>query len=93
MLAALVVGTYARKQQVAINELGFGADRYKGAEFVELTNLDIKPVDLSRFRLDFVEASAGADTVTIYRTLQLPSHTLKPNSYFVICADASVVGT
>ena len=75
-LRGLVINEVDYAQQGAADE----------AEFVELRNVGQTPVDLGDYDLLGVNA-----VPRVYRTIELPSHSLQPGAYFVVCTPNATV--
>lgn len=72
---------------LVINEIDYDQPSSDTAEFIELKNVGDSDVNLGDFELRLVNGSGGG--AAIYATIPLPSTTLAPGAYFVVCADAS----
>ncbi|MEM6705521.1 MAG: lamin tail domain-containing protein [Acidobacteriota bacterium] len=74
---------------LVINEVDYDQPSSDTAEFLEIKNNDTVPVDLSGYEVQLINGSGGG--AAPYGTLALPSVTLDPGAYFVLCADPSTV--
>lgn len=72
---------------LVINEVDYDMPGTDSAEFIELRNNDVVPIDLSLYAIELVNGSGGG--AIVYQTIQLPNDTLQPGDYFVICGDGS----
>ena len=72
-----------------INEVDYDQPGADDAEFVELYNPCSEPIDLGNYTLIFVNGSNG----TTYNSspVALPSVTLNPGDYFVVCTSSNTV--
>jgi predicted extracellular nuclease len=70
---------------LVINEIDYDQPGTDTAEFIELKNTGSSPVDLGSFSLELINGSG----TSVYATIPLPSTTLAPGDYFVVCADAA----
>lgn len=75
--------------QVVINEVDYDQPSTDRAEFVELYNAGPTSIELSGYTLELINGANGG--ATPYKSISLPSATLAPGAFFVICGDASMV--
>ena len=73
--------------RLVINEIDYDQPSTDFAEFIEIKNVGEDAVDLAAFALTLVNGSNGS----VYRTIDLPSTSLAPGAYFVVCGDADEV--
>lgn len=71
---------------LVINEVDYDMPGTDSAEFIELRNNDVVPIDLSLYAIELVNGSGGG--AIVYQTIQLPGAILQPGDYYVICADS-----
>jgi len=74
---------------LVINEIDYDQPGTDTGEFIELTNTGNSPVDLSAFTVELVNGNGGG--AAVYNTIALPSVSLAPGDYFVICGNAANV--
>ena len=72
---------------VVINEIDYDQPGGDDAEFVELYNAGSSAAALGDLRLELVNGSNGS----VYDTVPLPTRSLAPGEYYVVCADAATV--
>ena len=72
---------------LVINEIDYDQDSTDTAEFIEIKNTGSISVDLDAYQLVLVNGSGGS----IYNTIDLPSVSLAPGDYYVVCGDAANV--
>lgn len=77
----------APNMDLVINEIDYDQPSTDTAEFVEIRNNGDSPADLSGWTLEFVNGNGTA----VYDTINLPSVSLAPGDYFVVCANAATV--
>jgi len=70
-----------------INEIDYDQPSTDTAEFVEIKNTSASPVDLGGYSLVLVNGSNDS----VYNTIALPSTSLAPGDYFVVCGNAANV--
>ncbi len=73
--------------ELVINEIDYdqaGTDR---GEFIEIKNVGTTGADLGGVQLQLVNGNGGS----VYNTIALPSITLAPGDYFVVCGDSAQV--
>ena len=76
---------------LVINEIDYDQPGTDLAEFIEIRNNDTVDVDLAGFSLELVNGTGGG--ASVYQTISLPSVSLAPGNYFVVCSDfATVLG-
>jgi uncharacterized protein len=74
---------------LVINEVDYDQPGSDTAEFVEIKNISLDPIDLDPYAIRMVNgSSAGA---SVYRTIDLPAHILQPGDYYVVCANMATV--
>jgi len=86
LILALTFPALARAQ-VVINEIDYDQTGTDAAEFIELKNTGVTPVDLDPYTVELIN---GSGTV-VYDTINLPAVTLPAGAYYVICANAATV--
>lgn len=74
-----------RPPALRINEIDYDQPGSDTAEFVEIINAGNSPADLTGVELWLVNGSGPA----VYNTIVLPSVSLNPFEYFVVCANAA----
>ena len=74
---------------LVINEIDYDQPSTDAAEFVELKNAGLGPINLDFYTLELVNGTGGG--ATVYDTIDLPAVTLAAGDYFVICANAATV--
>ncbi|MCF6354372.1 MAG: lamin tail domain-containing protein [Candidatus Polarisedimenticolaceae bacterium] len=72
---------------VLINEIDYDQDGTDTAGFIELFNSGPGSINLANYRLDLINGA----TTTVYRSFDLTGYSLAADSYFMICANASMV--
>jgi predicted extracellular nuclease len=72
---------------LVINEIDYDQPGTDGAEFLELKNVSSSSIDLTGYSVELVNGNAGG--AVVYQTINLPSVSLAPGGYFVICANAA----
>ena len=70
---------------LVINEIDYDQPGTDDAEFIEIKNVGSSAANLGNFSLQLVTGANGA----IYRTIALPSVSLGPGGYFVVCGNAA----
>ena len=75
--------------ELVINEIDYDQPGTDTAEFVEIRNVGADAADLGAFSLVLVNGTGGG--AAIYNTIALPSVSLGPGEYFVVCGDAATV--
>ncbi|HUQ93229.1 MAG TPA: lamin tail domain-containing protein [Bryobacteraceae bacterium] len=73
--------------QLVINEVDYDQVGVDTAEFIELKNTGVNPIDLQGYKIELVNGSGGA----VYHTIALPGFLLQPGAYYVICGNAATV--
>ncbi|MEM7432669.1 MAG: lamin tail domain-containing protein [Pseudomonadota bacterium] len=68
---------------LVINEVDYDQPSADTAEFIELLNVGTADVDLTGVTVELVNGSNDS----VYDTINLPSSTVAPGEYFVICAN------
>jgi len=79
-------GGQPAEPEIVINEIDYDQPGSDSAEFIELRNTGAVPVELGNYSLELVNGSGGG--AAIYNTIALPTTTLAPGAYFVVCANA-----
>jgi len=72
---------------LVINEVDYDQSGTDAAEFIEIYNADIVPVDLGNYVLELVNGSNNS----IYNSIILNSVVIAPGEYYVVCGDAANV--
>ncbi|MDH5693340.1 MAG: ExeM/NucH family extracellular endonuclease [Gammaproteobacteria bacterium] len=72
--------------ELLINELDYDQPSTDTAEFIELFNSGNTTLQLSDYHIALLNGNDGAS----YRVINLPTHTLPANSYFVLCTNPSI---
>lgn len=72
--------------QVVINEIDYDQPGTDHEEFIELKNTGTEPIELAGLALELYNGSVGS----AYDQIELPSETLAPQSYYVVCFSESV---
>lgn len=72
---------------LVINEVDYDMPGTDSSEFIELRNNDNVAIDLSLYAIELVNGSGGG--AIVYQTINLPSDSLQPGDYYVICANNS----
>jgi predicted extracellular nuclease len=70
---------------LVINEIDYDQPSTDRAEFIELKNIGATNVDLTGVSVQLINGNGDTD----YNTFGLPSESLGPGEYFVICANAA----
>ena len=79
----------AASNTLVINEIDYDQPGTDNAEFIELHNVSGSAVDLDPYAVELVNGDLGG--ATVYRTIDLPSHSLPAGGYYVICGNAGNV--
>ena len=72
---------------LVINEIDYDQPGTDSAEFVEILNTGVSPIDLDPFAIEIVNGSGGGASVST--TLNLPNVMLAAGDYYVVCANAA----
>ena len=72
---------------LVINEIDYDQPSTDTAEFIEIKNNGATAVDLDPYSLVLVNGNGGG--AAVYQTIDLPSFSLAPGGYYVVCADAA----
>ena len=72
-----------------INEIDYDQPSTDTAEFIELKNVSLLPIDLDSYTVELVNGSGGG--AVIYKTIDLPAVSLPAEAYYVICANPATV--
>lgn len=75
--------------QLVVNEIDYDQAGVDSAEFIELRNVDVFPIDLSQYTIELVNGNGGG--AAVYKTVSLPTVSLPAGGYFVVCANAATV--
>ncbi|HVS16403.1 MAG TPA: lamin tail domain-containing protein [Thermoanaerobaculia bacterium] len=75
--------------QLVINEVDYDQPGSDAAEFIELKNTGLGPVELGGVSLQLINGSGGG--AAVYSTIALPAVSLAAGDYFVVCANAATV--
>jgi hypothetical protein len=73
--------------QVVINEIDYDQPGIDTEEFIELMNTGLTAVNLDAYTIDLINGSGG----TVYSTIDLPSISLAPGDYYVVCTSMTNV--
>ncbi|MCO6450151.1 MAG: ExeM/NucH family extracellular endonuclease, partial [Caldilineales bacterium] len=73
--------------QLVINEIDYDQPSTDTAEFIEIKNAGLGPVDLTGYSLELVNGNG----TSVYDTIALPAISLAAGDYFVVCANAITV--
>lgn len=76
--------------RLVINEVDYDQVSTDTAEYIELYNAGPGPFDLTNVEVRLIQGFSGGSTT--YRTITLPNVILPPNDFFLIGANANVVG-
>ncbi len=79
----------AAANDLVINEIDYDQPGTDTAEFVEILNRDSVSVDLGAYSVEMVNGNAGG--AVQYRLFALPSVSLAPGDYFVLCSNNTTV--
>ncbi len=71
--------------QLVVNEVDYDQPGTDTAEFIEIKNTGVTPVNLGSYKLDLINGSAG----NLYLRIDLPNVSLAPGDYFVVCGNAA----
>jgi predicted extracellular nuclease len=74
---------------LVINEIDYDQPSIDTAEFLELKNISAAPIDLDAYSVELVNGTGGG--ATIYQTIDLPSSSLAPGDFYVVCANTATV--
>lgn len=74
---------------LVINEIDYDQPSTDTAEFVEILNRDTVSVDLASYSVQMINGNAGG--AVQYRLFALPSVSLAPGDYFVLCSNNATV--
>ena len=75
--------------ELVINEIDYDQPSTDTAEFVEILNRDVVSVDLASYSIQMMNGNAGG--AVQYQLFALPSVSLAPGDYFVLCANNATV--
>jgi hypothetical protein len=84
-----VTCTPVRTPMVVLNEIDYDQPSLDTSEFIELKNTDTVAADLGMFSVQLVNGFNGG--AAVYQVIQLPSVSLAPGGYYVICANPGTV--
>lgn len=79
----------AAANDLVINEIDYDQPSTDTAEFVEILNRDTVSVDLASYSVQMINGNGGG--AVQYRLFALPSVSLAPGDYFVLCANNATV--
>lgn len=79
----------AAANDLVINEIDYDQSSTDTAEFVEILNRDTVSVDLASYSIEMINGNGGG--AVQYRLFALPSVSLAPGDYFVLCANNATV--
>src|SRR5262245_35351217 len=88
-LALCLFAPGAALAQVVVNEIDYDQPSTDTAEFIEIRNAGSSPVELTGYALKLY--NGGVSPVAQYRDIPLPSTTLAPGAYLVVCGNAATV--
>jgi predicted extracellular nuclease len=74
---------------LVINEIDYDQPSTDTAEFLELKNVSAAPIDLDAYSVELVNGTGGG--ATLYQTIDLPSGSLAPGDFYVVCASTTTV--
>ena len=86
-LSLVVSSSLFAQPRVVINEIDYDQPSTDYAEFIELYNGGSSAADLSTYSVVLVNGTGGG--ASVYQTIVLPSLSLAPGAFFVICGDAA----
>ncbi|MGE0637921.1 MAG: T9SS type A sorting domain-containing protein [Bacteroidia bacterium] len=74
---------------LVINEVDYDQVSADTAEFIELKNVSLNAIDLSTVQIYLY--NGNSTTLAVYDTIFLPSYSLQPGAYYVICGNSGGV--
>ncbi len=72
---------------LVVNEIDYDQSGTDAAEFIELKNVSLDPIDLDLYSVVLVNGSGSV----IYQTVDLPAFSLAAGDYYVVCANVATV--
>lgn len=91
-IALLFSAVFVKAQLPAtlvINEVDYDQISADTAEFIELKNVSLNAIDLSTVQIYLY--NGNNTTLAVYDTIFLPSYSLQPGAYYVICGNSGGV--
>jgi len=87
ILLSLAQPVRAVSTTLVINEIDYDQPGTDTAEFLELKNVGLAPINLDTYTVELVNGTGGG--AALYQTIDLPNVSLAAGDYFVICANAA----
>src|SRR3990172_1765925 len=74
--------------ELVINEIDYDQPGSDAAEFIEIKNAGLSPVNLDAYSLELVNGTGGG--ASLYQSIDLPDTSLNPGGYYVVCANPAL---